>query len=308
MERQNQTLVTEFLLSGLIDNPKWNIHFFIFFLFIYLVTLIGNICMISLICYSTTLHNPMYFFLGHLSFSDLCYSSVITPKILNNMLTSRMVISFKGCATQLFFFGLFVGTECFLVTVMAYDRYLAICNPLIYIIIMSKKLQMELVGAAYAGGFLTTMIHTSCTFRLSYCGSNNINHFFCDIPPLLKLSCSDTFMSELFMFLLSSFLGTLSVVIIIFSYVNIIYAILKMKSSAGRQKAFSTCSSHLMVVSLFFGTAIFVYARPLSSYSIEKDKLISFFYTVVIPMLNPIIYSLRNTQVRMALFKVLYKA
>ncbi|KAM3924741.1 olfactory receptor 5AP2-like [Leptodactylus fuscus] len=251
-------------------------------------------------------HTPMYFFLSNLSFIDLCYSSVITPKFLYNLFTNQMAISFKGCGTQLFFFGLFVGAECFLVTVMAYDRYVAICNPLLYIIIMSKNLRMQLVGAAYTGGLLSSAVHTSCTFHLSFCNSNKVNHFFCDIPPLLQLSCTDTFLSEIFTFLLSSVLGSFSAIVIAFSYAKILSSILKMKTSEGRRKSFSTCSSHLTIVTLFFGTAIFMYARPMSSYSV-KDKVISLVYTVVIPMLNPIIYSLRNTQVKNAFITALYK-
>ncbi|OCT87028.1 olfactory receptor 1019 [Xenopus laevis] len=308
MEVRNQTSVTEFLLSGLVDDPSLNYLFFLIFLLMYLITLLGNISMITLICCSSKLRNPMYFFLCHLSFSDVCYSSVITPKILSNMVSKRMVISFQGCAAQLFFFALFVGAECFLVTVMAYDRYVAICYPLLYVMIMSRDLQLKLVGMAYSGGLITSIIHTSCTFRLSFCNSNKVNHLYCDIPPLLKLSCTNTSMSELFMFLLSSILGTFSLLIILISYGNIISSILKIKSSDGRLKAFSTCSSHLLVVILFFGTAIFVYIRPISSHSIQTDKVISLFYTVVIPLLNPIIYSLRNIQVRSAFMNIMSKA
>ncbi|KAG8440368.1 hypothetical protein GDO86_006210 [Hymenochirus boettgeri] len=307
MGERNKTLVTEFLLSGLVNSPSLNCVLFLLFLFIYWLTLLGNITMITLICNSSTLQNPMYYFLGHLSFTDACYSSIITPKFLINMLSDRKVITFNGCAAQLFFFCLFVGTECFLVTVMAYDRYVAICNPLLYVIIMRRVLQVKLVGVAYLGGVITSMIHTGCTFQSTFCNSNEVNHFFCDIPPLLKLSCTDTFMSELFTFLLSTILGTLSLLVILISYIKIISAILTMQSSDGRRKVFSTCSSHLLVVFLFFGTAIFVYARPISRYSIQKDKVISLFYTIIIPMLNPIIYSLRNTQVKSALLKMVSK-
>ncbi|XP_018419027.1 PREDICTED: olfactory receptor 1019-like [Nanorana parkeri] len=301
----NQTLVSEFILLGLTDNHKLNILFFNIILLMYFVTIIGNVGMIILICCCTKLHNPMYFFLGNLSFSDLCYSSVITPKLMTNLCSGQKMISFKGCVSQLFFFALFVGAECFLVTVMSYDRYVAICNPLLYAVIMSQTLRVKLVGAAYSGGILTSIIHTSCTFSMTFCGSNKVNHFFCDIPPLLKLSCTNTFISELFMFLLSSTLGGLSATVIMFSYTKIISAILRMQSPEGRQKAFSTCSSHLLVVSLFFGTAIFQYARPISSYSVQKDKVISLIYTVVIPMLNPIIYSLRNAHVKDAFISVI---
>ncbi|OCT87025.1 hypothetical protein XELAEV_18020718mg [Xenopus laevis] len=197
MEVRNQTSVTEFLLSGLVDDPSLNYLFFVIFLLMYLMTLLGNFSMISLISCSPTLRNPMYFFLGHLSFSDVCYSSGITPKIISNMVSRRLVISFQGCAAQLFFFVLFVTAECFLVTVMAYDRYVATCNPLLYVMIMSRDFPMELVGMAYCGGIITTTIQTSCTFRLSFCNSNKVNHFYCDIPPLLKLSCTNTSMSEL---------------------------------------------------------------------------------------------------------------
>ncbi|XP_041441513.1 olfactory receptor 1020 [Xenopus laevis] len=307
IKKRNQTSVTEFLLSGLVDNHNLNGIFFVFFLFIYLVTLICNISMISLICCSSTLRNPMYFFLGHLSFSDICYSSVITPKIISNMVSRQMVISFNGCAAQLFFFCLFGGTECFLVTVMAYDRYVAICNPLLYVMIMSRDLLLKLVGIVYSSGFLLSAIQTGCTFRLSFCNSNHVKHFFCDIPALLKLSCTNTFISEIIMFVLSGLLGTFSVFIILISYANIISSILKMQSSEGRHKAFSTCSSHLAVVTLFFGTALFVYSRPISSYSIQKDNILSVFYTVVIPMLNPIIYCLRNAQVKAAFMKTIPK-
>ncbi|XP_072254881.1 olfactory receptor 5AR1-like [Pyxicephalus adspersus] len=304
--RGNQT-ISEFLLLGLTNNTKLNFLFFGITLLMYIVTIIGNMSMIILILCSPKLHNPMYFFLGNLSFSDLCYSSVITPKLMSNLCSGQTVISFKGCVMQLFFFALFVGAECFLVTVMSYDRYVAICNPLLYVTIMNKGLQFRLVCAAYSGGILTSIIHTNCTFSMSFCGSNKVNHFFCDIPPLLKLSCTNTFISELFMFLLSSILGGLSATVIMVSYIKIISNILKMQSSEGRQKAFSTCSSHLIVVTLFFCTAIFEYARPISSYSVKNDKVISFIYTVVIPMLNPIIYSLRNVHVKDAFFSAMDK-
>ncbi|KAM5171896.1 olfactory receptor 5AR1-like [Mantella aurantiaca] len=303
----NQTLISEFLLLGLTDDPKLNSLFFSVILLMYFVTLIGNMGMIVLICCSLKLHIPMYFFLGNLSFADLCYSSVITPKLMNNLCSGQTVISYEGCVTQLFFFALFVGAECFLVTVMSYDRYVAICNPLLYAVIMSRMFRLRLVGAAYSGGILTSIIHTICTFSMSFCGSNKVNHFFCDIPPLLKISCTNTFISELFMFLLSSVLGGLSATVIVISYAKIISTIVRMQSPEGRQKAFSTCSSHLLVVALFFGTAIFEYARPISSYSVQKDKVISFVYTVVIPMLNPIIYSLRNSHVKDAFISTLDK-
>ncbi|XP_077325923.1 olfactory receptor 5AR1-like [Lithobates pipiens] len=309
MERggDNQTSISEFLLLGLTDHPKLNFIFFGIILLMYFVTIIGNLGMIILICCSSKLHSPMYFFLGNLSFSDLCYSSVITPKLMANLYSGQRVISFKGCATQLFFFAMFVGSECFIVTIMSYDRYVAICNPLLYAVIMSKSLRVKLVGAAYSGGILTSIIHTCGTFSMTFCDSNKVNHFFCDIPPLLNLSCTDTFISELFMYLLSSILGGLSATVIMFSYTKIISAILKMKSPEGRQKTFSTCSSHLLVVALFFGTAIFEYARPIARYSVQKDKIISFVYTVVIPMLNPIIYSLRNAHVKDAFTGALNK-
>ncbi|XP_077327962.1 olfactory receptor 5AP2-like [Lithobates pipiens] len=309
MERggDNQTSISEFLLLGLTDHPKLNSIFFGIILLMYFVTIIGNLGMIILVCCSSKLHSPMYFFLGNLSFSDLCYSSVITPKLMDNLYSGQRVISFKGCATQLFFFALFVGSECFIVTIMSYDRYVAVCNPLLYAVIMSKSLRVKLVGAAYSGGILTSIIYTFGTFSMTFCDSNKVNHFFCDIPPLLKLSCTDTFISELFMYLLSSILGGLSATVIMFSYTKIISAILKMKSPEGRQKTFSTCSSHLLVVALFFGTAFFEYARPISRYSVQEDKIISFVFTVVIPMLNPIIYSLRNAHVKDAFTGALNK-
>ncbi|XP_078502823.1 olfactory receptor 5AP2-like [Lissotriton helveticus] len=305
MNARNWTSVTEFLLFGLTEDPKLQIPLFVIFLIVYALTLIGNLGIITLVWVDPHLHTPMYYFLSNLSFSDLCYSSVITPKMLVNFLTERKSISFYGCAIQLYFFGLFVGTECFLVTVMAYDRYVAICKPLLYSVIVNKEARVLLVAAAYSGGVLTSAIHTSFTFRLPFCDSNEILHFFCDIPPLLKLSCADTYISEVVMFLLSSSLGSVSVVVIIISYTYILSAILKIQSGTGRSKAFSTCASHLAVVFLFFGTAIFMYVRPISSYSVDQDKVVSVFYTVIIPMLNPLIYSLRNKEVKDALARSL---
>jgi olfactory receptor len=226
--------------------------------------------------------------------------------MLVNLMTEKKVISLNGCAAQFFFFGSFLGTECFLLAMMSYDRYAAIWNPLLYPVLMSGRICSFLVATSFLAGFGNAAIHTGMTFRLSFCGSNRINHFYCDTPPLLKLSCSDTQINGIVIMAFSSFNVISCVMIILISYLCILIAILKMPSVEGRHKAFSTCASHLMAVTIFFGTILFMYLRPTSSYSMEQDKIVSVFYTVVIPMLNPIIYSLKNKDVKEAM-KILQK-
>ncbi|ELW48439.1 Olfactory receptor 1020 [Tupaia chinensis] len=246
----------------------------------------------------------MYFFLSNLSLVDFCYSSVIVPKMLVNFWAKNPVISFNECATQFFFFGSFAGIEGFLLAVMAYGRYVAICKPLLYTVMMSPHLNVLLVLATYLAGFINAAIHTGFTFRLSFCHSNVINHFFCDTPPLLKLSCSDTHINEIVIFAFASFNELSCLLMILISYFYILLAILKIHSAEGRHKAFSTCASHLLAVTIFFGTILFMYLRPSSSYSMDQDKVVSVFYTVVIPMLNPLIYSLRNKEVKASIHKI----
>ncbi|XP_069326099.1 olfactory receptor 5AP2 [Eulemur rufifrons] len=304
---RNQTEVAEFILLGLSDNPDIQGILFALFLSIYLATMVGNLGMIALIKIDPCLHTPMYFFLSSLSFVDASYSSSVTPKMLVNLMAENKTISFKGCAAQFYFFGSFLGTECFLLAMMAYDRYAAIWNPLRYLVLMSRRICFLLVATSFLAGFGNAAIHTGMTFRLSFCGSNRINHFYCDTPPLLKLSCSDTHINGIVIMAFSSFNVISCVTIVLISYLCILIAILKMPSSEGRHKAFSTCASHLMAVTIFFGTILFMYLRPTSSYSMEQDKVVSVFYTVIIPMLNPLIYSLNNKDVKEALKKALQK-
>ncbi|MEE6471921.1 hypothetical protein FKM82_009409 [Ascaphus truei] len=300
----NNTNFKEFILLGLTDNPKLEIILFVLFLIFYIITLLGNIGIIVAIRADSRLHTPMYFFLNNLSFLDLCFATIITPKTLVNFLSETKSISYNECALQMFFFAASVTTECFLLGVMAYDRYVAICNPLLYSVIMSNKVCIQLVAGAYTLGYLNSTLHTICTFRLPFCKTNKIDHFYCDVPPLLKLSCIDTTMNEILMFIFGGFTETSSLTAIIVSYSYIISTILRIRSAQGRKKAFSTCASHLVVVTIFYGTILFMYLRPSSSYSMNQDRVASVFYSVVVPMLNPLIYSLRNNEVAQALKKI----
>ncbi|KAM4846230.1 olfactory receptor 5G29-like [Thomomys bottae] len=298
MEEKNQTVVAEFIFMGLTDNLHQKMVLFCTLFFVYLATLGGNLGMITLIWVDPRLHTPMYFFLSHLSFVDFCSSSSIAPKMLHDIFAEKQAISFAGCAAQMWFFGLFVATECFLLATMAYDRYTAICKPLLYPLIMSQQVCVMLVVGPYAIALTSTTTHTASTFCLPFCGPHVINHFFCDISPLLSLACVDTGINKLVLFVFAGAIGVLSGLIIVVSYVCILMAILKIQTANGRQKAFSTCSSHLTAVSILYGTLFFIYVRPSSSSSLAINKVISMFYTVVIPMLNPLIYSLRNKEVK----------
>ncbi|XP_043827959.1 olfactory receptor 1020-like [Dromiciops gliroides] len=306
-EVENQTEVKEFVLLGLSDDPELKLILFVVFFFVYIATMMGNLGMIILITIDSRLHTPMYFFLSSLSFVDACYSSAVTPKMLVNLVAENKAISKNGCAAQFYFFGSFLGTECFLLAVMAYDRYVAICYPLLYSAIMSEKVCFMLVASTFLAGFGNAAVHTGMTFRLSFCASNQINHFYCDTPPLLKLSCSDTRINGIVIMAFSSFNVISCVLMVLISYLFILVTILKMHSAEGRSKAFSTCASHLMAVTIFFGTILFMYLRPTSSYSMQQDKVVSVFYTVVIPMLNPLIYSLKNKDVKDSLKKILQR-
>uniref|UniRef100_A0A8C6Y317 Olfactory receptor n=1 Tax=Naja naja TaxID=35670 RepID=A0A8C6Y317_NAJNA len=301
MAGENNSAVTEFFLVGLTENHNLVPICFVIFLLMYLITCMGNLGMISLIQIDSRLHTPMYYFLNNLAFVDFCYSSTITPKTLSNFLNSKKSISFAGCIAQLFSFVLTASVECLLLAVMAYDRYVAICNPLLYTIIMTKNVCTQLVGVTYIMAFIHALAQTISTFRLSFCHSNVINHYFCDIPPLLKLSCSRTFSNEIVLYTFGTFQGAFLVTLI--SYIYIISAILRMRSAEGRRKAFSTCGSHLAVVCLFYGTTIATYVRPTSTYSPKKDRVVSMLYGILTPMINPMIYSLRNKEVKKALIK-----
>ncbi|XP_066476910.1 olfactory receptor 5F1-like [Tiliqua scincoides] len=294
----NCTTVTEFILLGF-AGPEQQLPLFVVFLMIYIITLMGNLGMIILIRISARLQTPMYFFLCNLSVVDICYSSVVTPRMLINFLAGSKSISFTACFVQLYFFVGWVCTECFLLAAMAYDRYMAICSPLLYSAVMSPRVCAPLVAGSCFIGFTNAMITVCFLSRLPYCGSNIIRHFFCDTPPLLALS-SNSYITETIISFLAGVTTIGSLLIIVFSYLFILFAILKIRSAQGRHKAFSTCTSHLTAVTVFYGTLIFTYLRPNTSYSLGRDQVASVFYTVVVPMLNPLIYSLRNKEVKEA--------
>lgn len=293
--------VTEFILLGLTSNPGLKAPLFGIFLIIYLITLVGNLGMVILTHLDPKLHSPMYFFLRHLSITDLGYSTVIGPKMMVNFLMQQNTISYAGCAVQLTFFEIFIITELFILSAMAYDRYVAICKPLLYVIIMSGKVRWALVLAPYLYSLFVSLLLTVKLFTLSFCGSNVIRYFYCDCVPLISLLCSDTHELELIILIFSGCNLLSSLLIVLISYMFIFVAILRMNSKEGRSKAFSTCSSHLTVVVVFYGTLLFIYLQPKSSHAFDIDKMASVFYTLVIPMLNPLIYSLRNKEVKEAL-------
>ena len=303
MEVGNHTLLNEFILLGLSTNPQWKLILFGIFLMLYLITLSGNMSLIILIHIDSCLHTPMYFFIGNLSFLDFWYTSVYTPKILATCVSEYKHMSLAGCGAQFFFSCAVTYTECCLLAAMAYDRLMAICNPLLYSSSMSPSLCTGLVAGSYIGGFLNAIAHTANTFRLSFCGKNIIDHYFCDVPPLVKMSCTDTKVYEQVLLGLVGFTVLSNILVIVISYFNISLAILRIRTALGRRKAFSTCASHLVPVMLFYGSLFFTYARPSSSYSLGKDKVASLFYTVVNPLLNPLIYSLRNKDVKAAFWK-----
>ncbi|XP_003468026.1 olfactory receptor 8H1-like [Cavia porcellus] len=307
MMRWNSTSVPDFVLLGLTDSEETQLVLFLLFLMIYLVTVLGNGGMILTIRLDPQMHTPMYFFLTHLSFLDLSYSSVITPKTLQNLLTSSKSISFLGCFTQMYYFVLFGGTECFLLSSMAYDRYVAICSPLYYPVIMSTRLCYALLAGSYTFGFVDSTVNAVCMSRLHFCNYNVIHHFFCDTSPVLALSCNDIHDLEITIFIFGGSTLVLSLISVCGSYVFILSTILKINSSAGKQKAFSTCASHLLGVTIFYSTMIFTHLKPKESYSLGKDQVASVFYTIVIPMLNPLIYSLRNKEVKNAVLRVLQR-
>ncbi|KAM5312393.1 olfactory receptor 6M1-like [Glossophaga mutica] len=297
MEVQNQTTVTEFTLTAFPVLQDLQIALFIFLLFTYMLTLTGNIVIISLIWADNRLHTPMYFFLSNLSFLDILYTTSVTPKLLTCLLEDRKTISFAGCITQTYFF-FFLGTvEFILLAVMSFDRYVAICNPLRYSIIMNSRACLLLVLGCWVGAFLSVLCPTIVVSRLPFC-YKEINHFFCDIAPLLQAACIDTHFIEMINFLLSSLILLTSLVLTTISYTYIISTILHIPSAQGRHKAFSTCASHITVVSIAYGSNIFMYVRPSQDYSLDFDKVTAVLTTMVTPLLNPFIYSLRNEKVK----------
>ncbi|XP_033918100.1 olfactory receptor 1038-like [Melopsittacus undulatus] len=292
----------EFILLGITDRPCAQTPLFVLFLLIYIVTLVGNVGIITLVRVSPSLHTPMYFFLTHFAFIDICYSTVISPRMLADLLSEDKTISFTACMMQFFTFAFFATVECHLLAMMAYDRHVAICQPLLYVTIISSRVCWQLVASSYLFAFLSAIVYTWFVFGGSFCGPSHIDHFFCDVVPVLKLVCSDTHSSEMiiFAFLTINDVGTSAIILL--SYISIIHTVLRMCSAQSRARAFHTCSSHLMAVSLYFGPAFFMYLQPPSSHR-SLDKVVSIIYTVVTPMLNPFIYGLRNKEVKGALIK-----
>ncbi|XP_004475927.1 olfactory receptor 1F1-like [Dasypus novemcinctus] len=305
MNRENQSTVSEFLLLGLSRKPQQQQLLFVLFLSMYLATVLGNLLIILAISADSRLHTPMYFFLCNLSFVDICFSSTSVPKMLTNHILGIQTISFRGCLTQMYFFIVFTNMDNFLLAVMAYDRFVAISHPLHYSTKMSHQLCALLVIGSWVMSNLNSLLHTLLMARLSFCADNTIPHFFCDVGPLLKLSCSDTHLNEMMIVTEAALIMMIPLAYILASYIHITRAVLRVPSTKGKLKAFSTCGSHLTAVSLFYGTIIAVYFNPSSSHSAEKDTAATVLYTVVTPMLNPFIYSLRNRDLKGALRKVM---
>ena len=305
MDTKNATSLTEFVLTGLTYQPDWHIHLFLMFLIIYLITTVGNLGLIALIYNDPHLHIPMYLVLGSLAFVDTWISSTVTPKMLVNFLAKRKMISLSECITQLFSFAFSATTECFLLATMAFDRYVAICKPLLYSVIMTNRLCIRLSVLSFVGGLIHSIIHISVLFRLTFCKSNIIHHFYCDIMPLFKISCADPSINVLMVFIFSGSIQVFTILTVLVSYILVLFTILKNKSIQGITKAFSTCGAHLLSVSLYYGPLLFRYVHPGSAQTDAQDMMDSLFYTVIIPLLNPIIYSLRNKKVIDSLTKVL---
>ncbi|XP_015282982.1 PREDICTED: olfactory receptor 5A2-like [Gekko japonicus] len=301
---ENQTSASEFIFLGLSKNPQLQIFLFFVFSTIYLITLSGNLTIILVIRMDPSLYTPMYFFLSHLSFVDICYSTDIVPKMLMDLLTKQKTISFVGCLTQMFFSLLLSVADVFILSAMAYDRYTAVCHPLHYVVIMNKTICTYLVMGAWIMGVLFAIINTVPTLNVQFCGFREISHFSCELPPLLKSSCSDTFMNNVILFSSVAIFGLGSFLPTLVSYIRIISTILKIRSAEGRSKAFSTCSSHLIVVGLLYMTGMTQYMKPSKVSSMTLDEIFSIQYSILTPMLNPIIYSLKNKEVKRALGKI----
>ncbi|XP_039357755.1 olfactory receptor 10A7-like [Mauremys reevesii] len=307
-KKGNQTSVAEFILLGFGTLPELQILLFLLFLVIYIATMAGNILIVALVVTDQHLHTPMYFFLGNLSCLETCYTSTILPSLLASLLTEGRTISFSGCITQYYFFASMVATECFLLLVMSYDRYLAIGNPMHYAAHMSVRSCLQLAGGSWTGGFLLSSLTTLLITQLTFCGPNDIDHFFCDFIPLVKISCNDPQMMEMLALTLSLIFLLVPFLLTSMSYIYIIAIILKIPSSTGRQKAFSTCSSHLIVVTIYYGTLLIAYMFPTTNKLRDFKKVLSVFYTVLTPLVNPLIYSLRNKEVKEALRKASRKS
>nr|XP_033818227.1 olfactory receptor 5V1-like [Geotrypetes seraphini] len=297
----------DFMDFTLLGFPDWHVVFSLLFLFLYVLILTGNVAIFTVIRTNPHLHKPMYFFLSNLSILDICYSSTTLPSMLANSLTGRTAISFYQCLVQLYFFVSLGGAECLLLAVMAYDRYIAICNPLRYSVVMNQTLCWQLATSSWISGFLNAVLHTVMTSKLPFCGDRKINHYFCDVPPLLRSACTNTYTSKTLLYIVSVFLGMSPFIFVMVSYIRIISAILKIQSSEGRRKAFSTCSSHLIVVTVFYVTANFNYIGPGPGDSFDVVRLSTMLYSGLTPLLNPVIYCLRNKEVKTALTKAIGK-
>lgn len=307
MEKENATVLTEFVLTGLISQPLWKVPLFLVFLVIYLITIVGNVSLITLIWIDPHLHIPMYLFLGSLAFVDASISSIVVPKMLLNVFAKSKLISLSECMLQFFSFNISATTECFLLAAMAYDRYVAICKPLLYPVVMTNNLCVCLIVLCFVGGIIHALIHEGFLLRLTFCNSNVIHHFYCDIISLLKISCTDTSLNYLIVFIFSGSIQVFTISTILVSYTIILFTIIKKKSDTGIKKAFSTCGAHLLSVSLYYGPLLFMYVHPASPQVDDKDMIDSLFYTVIIPVLNPVIYSFRNKQVTDSLAKLLQR-
>ncbi|XP_003422642.2 olfactory receptor 8B12-like [Loxodonta africana] len=305
MAIENASFVTEFILAGLTDHPGLHMPLFFLFLGFYVVTVVGNLGLITLIGLNSHLHIPMYFFLFNLSFIDFSFSTAIIPKMLINFVSEKNIISYVGCITQCFFFCFFVFSESFILSAMAYDRYVAICKPLLYIVTMSPQVCLFLLLGVYGMGILGAMAHIGNIMFLTFCANNLVNHYMCDILPLLELSCNSSYLNLLVVFIVVTIGIGVPVTTIFISYGLILSSILHISSTEGRSKAFSTCSSHIIAVSLFFGSGAFMYLKPPSILPLDQGKVSSLFYTIVVPMFNPLIYSLRNKDVKFALKRTL---
>ncbi|KAL4824060.1 hypothetical protein H8958_013419, partial [Nasalis larvatus] len=301
----NKTQIMNFVLQGLTDHPELQVPLFLVFLVIYLITMVGNLGLMALIWKDPHLHTPMYLFLGSLAFADACTSSSVTPKMLVNFLSKNHVISLVEFMIQFYILASSASTECFLLVVMAYDHYMAICNPLLYPLVMSNIFCIQLLSVSYIIGFFHPIMHMGLLFRLTFCKSNVIHYFYCEILQLFKLSCTDPGVNMLLVFVFSFFMQSFTFMTIIVSYSYVLLAILKKKAEKGKRKAISTCSAHLLSVSLFYGTLFFMYVRPGSGPAEGQDKMYSLFYTIIIPLLNPFIYSLRNKEVVRALKRII---
>ncbi|XP_073923148.1 olfactory receptor 10A3-like [Castor canadensis] len=304
MSRQNESSVVEFILLGFSNFPELQNHLFGAFLVIYLVTLMGNALIMAVIFLDQRLHLPMYLFLQNLSVVEVSFSATIMPEMLVVLSSKKTTISFVGCFVQMYFILLFVGTECFLLGAMAYDRYAAICHPLAYPVIMRRKVFVKFVMFSWFSGFIVATVPTTWVIGFPFCGPNIINHLFCEGPPVLELVCADIFLFEIYAFTGTILIVMVPFLLILLSYIRILFAVLKMPSNTGRQKAFSICASHLMSVTLFYGTASMTYLQPKSKYTPDTKKAISLAYTLLTPLLNPLIYSLRNNEMKRALMKL----